>query len=90
MKSENTISYGTETFFSLGSQTCDIRRYSITHTIRYRSIKNVPKEHLNAADSITYYETFRWIYNVWEAYIKDEQHAQKLGTMTEKTNGQLQ
>lgn len=40
-----------------------------------KRMKEVDIQHLGQADTVAYYETWRWIYNTWEAYVKDEHRA---------------
>lgn len=40
-----------------------------------RRMKEVSIQHLGQDYTVAYYETWRWIYNTWEAYVKDERRA---------------
>lgn len=40
-----------------------------------RTIGSVKPDRLDTAEKLRYYETRRWIYNVWEAYLNDNHYA---------------
>lgn len=61
---------------------CIIRQaYVLATAGRYNEaetmVMGIPVSELNHKDSVAYYETCRWTYNVWEAYTNDNIYAQK-------------